>query len=154
MRILVSACLLGCNCRYDGGNNARPEVIALANHPDVELIPVCPEQLGGLCTPRTPSERRNGGVFARDGTDVTANFVRGCSETLALSRAFSCKAALLKLRSPSCGVGHIYDGSFTSRLIPGDGVTAQALRQAGLAVFGENQVDELLEFVEKPRNFT
>ena len=108
------------------------------------MIPVCPEQLGGLPTPRTPSERVGEKVLARDGTDVTCAFARGAMEALRLARLTGARLALLKARSPSCGSGEIYDGSFTGRTVPGNGVAAQALVDAGIEVCDEGQIDRLL----------
>ena len=136
MTILVSACLLGCPCRYDGTAKADPRV----RH---TLIPVCPEQLGGLPTPRLPSERREGGVFDRGGKDVTAQYRQGAEEVLRLARLYGCTHAVLKERSPSCGSGQIYDGSFSHVLVPGSGVAAELLAQNGITVLGESQADVL-----------
>ena len=142
-RVLVSACLLGVHCRYDGGGAAIPELTELMER--CELIPVCPEQLGGLPTPRTPSERLGERILARDGADVTVAFLRGASEACALAERFGARLALLKERSPSCGCGAIYDGSFSGRLAPGDGATAEALRARGVEVFGESCARELIK---------
>ena len=141
-RILVSACLLGVACRYDGKGQAIPRLNELLAA--CEVIPVCPEQLGGLPTPRTPSERVGEKVLARDGTDVTCAFARGAMEALRLARLTGARLALLKARSPSCGSGEIYDGSFTGRTVPGNGVAAQALVDAGIEIFNEGQIDPLL----------
>lgn len=113
--------------------------------PRLQLVPVCPEILGGLPTPRTPSERQGVRVVSKTGADVTAAYQKGAEEALRLARLFGCRKALLKERSPSCGRGQIYDGSFSGRLIPGDGVTAHLLQQEGIAVFGESQLQQLLE---------
>lgn len=113
--------------------------------PRLRLVPVCPEILGGLPTPRTPSERQGERVVSKTGADVTAAYQKGAEEALRLARLFGCRKALLKERSPSCGRGQIYDGSFSGRLIPGDGVTARLLEQEGIAVFGESQLQQLLE---------
>ncbi len=142
-RILVSACLLGARCRYDGGGNAIPELAELMQR--CELIPACPEQLGGLPTPRAPSERVGERILTRDGADVTAAFLRGAAEACALAERFGARIALLKERSPSCGCGSIYDGSFRGRLIPGDGATAEALRARGVEIYGESRARELIE---------
>ncbi len=142
MRILVSACLLGVACRYDGGSKPRPEILSLAQKH--ELIPVCPEQLGGLPTPRTPSERRGDRVVMADGADVTVQYRRGAAEALRLYRALGCEAAILKERSPSCGSGRIYDGSFTGTLTDGWGVAAELLRRSGVPVYGESEIGALL----------
>ena len=141
MTILVSACLLGCPCRYDGTAKADPRVLALMERHT--LIPVCPEQLGGLPTTRLPSERREGGVFDRGGKDVTAQYRQGAEEVLRLARLYGCTHAVLKERSPSCGSGQIYDGSFSHVLVPGSGVAAELLAQNGITVLGESQADIL-----------
>lgn len=143
MRLLVSACLLGARCRYDGACKAHPLAGELAKRH--QLVPVCPEQLGGLPTPRPPAERRDGRIVTKDGTDVTEPFCRGAEEALALCRLLGCEAALLKERSPSCGQGMIYDGTFSGTLAAGDGVTAAALKEAGVPVYGESEVEKLLE---------
>ena len=133
--ILVSACLLGVPCRYDGMGKADERIVALAK--SHHLIPVCPEQLGGLPTPRPSAERSGTRVLTRDDRDVTAPFQRGAEETLRLARLFSCRIAILKANSPSCGSGQIYDGCFCGRLVPGDGMTAALLKQDGLTVLSE-----------------
>lgn len=143
MRLLISACLLGCRCRYDGASKAHPLAAALAER--YELVPVCPEQLGGLATPRPPAERRGERVVTAAGADVTAQYRRGAEEALGLCRFFGCQAAVLKERSPSCGHGQIYDGTFTGALTEGDGVTAELLRADGAVVYGESQIPELLK---------
>ena len=146
-RLLVSACLLGVNCRYDGGGKAMAEIGELMEL--AELIPVCPEILGGLPTPRTPSERIGERVMARDGEDVTAAFRRGAGEALKLAELFGARHALLKERSPSCGAGQIYDGSFSGGLKPGDGVAAELLKANGIEVFGESRVCELINILKE-----
>ena len=141
MTLLVSACLLGCPCRYDGKSKPNDAVLALMSQ--YTLIPICPEQMGGLATPRIPSERKNGGVFTENGGDVTGQYRRGSEEALRLARLYGCRYAILKERSPSCGSGQIYDGSFSHTLISGDGVTAQLLKESGITVLGESEVDRL-----------
>ena len=136
MRLLISACLLGLPCRYDGASKPLPDLPRLLALP-LELVPFCPEQLGGLPTPRPPAERRGGGVRTRDGQDVTENYARGAEAALRLARLLHCRAALCKARSPACGCGAVYDGSFSGRLVPGDGVAAERLRAAGLVVCTE-----------------
>ena len=138
-KLLVSACLLGTSCRYDGKAKKNEAVCALAER--FELIPVCPEVLGGLPTPRTPSERRGKRVVMRDGRDVTAEYRRGAERALELARREGAAAAVLKERSPSCGSGEIYDGSFTGALTAGDGVTAELLKAESIAVYGEGSRD-------------
>lgn len=141
MKILISACLLGCRCRYDGGSKMHPTAAALAERH--ELVPVCPEQLGGLPTPRPPAERVGDRVLTAAGGDVTAQYRRGAEEALRLCRVTGCEAAVLKERSPSCGSGLIYDGSFSGVLTAGDGVTAAVLKIAGIPVYGESEAEAL-----------
>ena len=143
MRILVSACLLGVGCRYDGQSNQLPQLEQLMKKHT--CIPVCPEIFGGLPTPRVPAERQGNKVLTRDGQDVTENFIRGTAEVLRLADLYHCKAALLKERSPSCGSGQIYDGTFTKTLTEGDGLTAQMLKKKGITVYGESQIQELVD---------
>lgn len=143
MRILVSGCLLGACCRYDGASKPHPLAMALAEQH--ELVPVCPEQLGGLATPRPPAERQGDRIIARTGIDVTEQYCRGAQEALKLYQLLKCDAAVLKERSPSCGSGEIYDGTFGGTLIKGDGVTAELLRAHGVPVYGESQIQELLK---------
>ena len=142
MRILISACLLGVPCRYDGAAKPHPLIPALAERH--QLIPVCPEQLGGLPTPRPPAERRGSAVISRRGTDVTACYRRGAEAALLLGELLGYEAAILKERSPSCGKGEIYDGTFTGALTAGDGVTAELLAARGIPVYGESRIAELL----------
>ena len=142
MKILISACLLGCRCRYDGNSKPHPISAALAKRH--ELIPVCPEQLGGLPTPRPPAERVGDRVVNREGCDVTEQYRRGAEEAVRLCKMMGCEAAVLKERSPSCGSGTIYDGTFTGTLTEIDGVTAAALKAAGIPVWGESTAGKLL----------
>ena len=107
-------------------------------------IPVCPEIFGGLPTPRVPAERQGSKIMTQDGQDVTQQFVRGTAEVLRLADLYHCKAALLKERSPSCGSGQIYDGTFTKTLTEGDGLTAEMLKRKDIAVYGESQIGELV----------
>ncbi len=141
MRILVSACLLGLRCRYDG--KSKPCAAVLALKEKHTLVPCCPEQLGGLPTPRSPSEWQGDRIVNRAGEDVTAQYLRGGEEALRLAKALGCEAAILKERSPACGSREIYDGSFSGALIPGEGSAAKALRAAGIPVFGESELDRL-----------
>ena len=139
---MVSACLLGLACRYDGRSVEYGEILALREK--YNLIPICPEIYGGLPTPRTPSERMGERVISRDGKDNTESYLTGARQTLRLAELFNCKIAILKERSPSCGKGLIYDGSFTGALTEGDGVTAEYLVARGIRVIGENEVNILL----------
>ena len=152
--ILISACLLGTSCRYDGGSKPVLSVEALMGH--YQLVPVCPEQLGGLPTPREPSERQGDRVVMRTGEDVTGRYQKGAEQALHLARVFGCKKAVLKERSPSCGAGEIYDGTFSGKLTAGDGVTAALLKANGIEVFGESEIETLLEeeaVIEEPGFF-
>lgn len=143
MKLLISACLLGVCCRYDGASKPHPMVETLAaKH---TLIPVCPEQMGGLATPRPPSERQGDRVMAKTGTDVTAQYRRGAEEALRLCQLFHCDGAVLKEKSPSCGSGRIYDGTFTGTLKEGDGTAAELLKAHGIPVYGESQIMDLLD---------
>lgn len=141
MNILISACLLGMPCRYDGNDNYNEKILALGEYHN--LIPVCPEQMGGLPTPRTPAERVGQFVLTRDGEDVTDEYRRGAEFALKMARDNDCSAAVLKERSPSCGSGKIYDGSFSGTLTDGWGVTAELLLQNGISVYGESEIDRL-----------
>ncbi|MDO4502333.1 MAG: DUF523 domain-containing protein [Coriobacteriia bacterium] len=148
MRIAVSACLLGEPCRYDG--RSVPCVAAETLAEQFELVPVCPEVMGGMPTPRVPSEvqmaaGRPDVVLSAEGQDVTGYFVRGAEEALRVARESGCVAALLKQKSPSCGSALIYDGSFSGTLVSGRGLAARRFAEAGLPVFDESQVDALWE---------
>ena len=141
-KLLVSACLLGENCKYNGGNNYCPGVERLRD--SYEIIPVCPERDGGLPTPRVPSERLGGSVVNKHGADVTSQFRRGAELALKTALENGCKIALFKERSPSCGCGAVYDGSFSGTVIAGDGVTAELLKQHGIMILGESRIEDLL----------
>lgn len=144
-RYVVSGCLAGLCCRYDGGSNPCPEVVKLV---EAGLaVPVCPESLSGLPVPRPPCEQVPGGqdkneirVLSRDGADVTAAFELGARRALEAALATDCRGAILKARSPSCGVGTVYDGSFSHTLRPGDGLWARLLREAGFSLWTEDDL--------------
>lgn len=141
MKILVSACLLGCSCRYDGKSKLDERVLALqSGH---TLIPVCPEQLGGLPTPRLPAEIQGEKVTRKDGQDITAQYVKGAREALRLYTLLGCDCALLKARSPSCGKGCIYDGSFSGALTKGNGITAALFQEKGIRVLTEEETEQI-----------
>lgn len=143
MNILVSSCLLGTACRYDGGAKAKEELLALLKDGKHTFVPVCPEQLGGLMTPRPPAERQGKRVVNSEGADVTEAFQRGAEEALRLAKLYGCTAAVLKEHSPSCGSGKIYDGSFCGVLTDGDGMTAALLKQNGIPVIGESELGKI-----------
>ena len=130
--LLVSACLLGVACNHEGRHAQRPHVEALREH--FELVPICPEVAGGLPTPRIAAEITGDAVVTGDGADVTSAYRRGANAAVELARATGAQRAVLKARSPSCGSGAVYDGTFTRTLTAGDGVTAAALRLAGIDV--------------------
>ena len=140
MKIVVSACLLGEPCRYDGRSKPCEAVIRLGERH--ELIPVCPEVMGGLPTPRPPAElQADGRVMNREGIDVSAAYRKGAEETLRVAREQGCRVALLKEKSPSCGKGRIYDGSFSGVLTDGCGVTVSLLLRSGIRVLGESEIE-------------
>lgn len=131
-KILVSACLIGTNCKYSGGNNYSEEVMEFLK--DYEIIPICPEQLGGLPTPRPASEIIGDKVMNNEGTDVTSNYQKGAEEALKIAKLLGIKKALLKAKSPSCGNGKIYDGTFSGILTTGDGITTKLLKENNIEV--------------------
>lgn len=139
--LLISACLIGAPCRFDGQSKSRVNISELSEK--YNLIPICPEIYGGLPTPRVPSERCGEHVIMADGADVTENFRRGALVSVDFARALGAGAALLKERSPSCGHGKIYDGSFTHTLRDGDGVAAEALALSGVKIYGESEIEKL-----------
>jgi uncharacterized protein YbbK (DUF523 family) len=143
-RLLVSACLLGFDCKYSGGNNALDDRTLRALRENWALLPVCPEIAGGLSVPRVPSERRAGRVVSRCGDDVTDAFSRGAETACRLCERFGCRTALLKENSPSCGSGTIYDGSFSGTLTAGDGLASERLRACGVTIVGESETEKLL----------
>lgn len=144
-RLLISRCLLGDPCRYDGKSKPLAAETLEALRARFELIPVCPEVLGGLPTPRTPSERQGDRVVMKTGADVTKEYRRGAEAALQAAQENHVCAAVLKERSPSCGKGKIYDGTFTGTLKEGNGVTAEVLLEAGFAVIGESEIAKLIK---------
>ena len=153
-KVLVSACLLGKNCRYNGGHSRISELDEL----DVDFIPVCPEEAGNLGTPRPAAEMQkgaesilngNGSVVDNDGKDVTAKFIQGAKESLKTGINSGVEYAILKSRSPSCGVGKIYDGSFTKSLIDGDGIFAHLCRKSGINCISSDDSNQIKNNLEK-----
>ena len=140
--ILVSACLVGINCKYSGGNNYNQKIFNLLK--EGKAIPICPEQLGGLNTPRKPVELKviNGKRYAIDneGNDLTENFERGALEVLNLAKDLNINKAILQPRSPSCGVDKIYSGKFDNKLVDGNGILAELLKQNGIDVLTPNEI--------------
>ena len=128
MKILVSACLLGIDCKYNAKNNKNEQVLKLLK--DHDLVPVCPEIMGGLPTPRIPSEINGNKVITR-----------GAEEALKIAKLYNCQTAILKEKSPSCGCGKVYDGTFTGTLVDGDGITARLLKEHGIRITGETSLN-------------
>lgn len=144
MRILVSACLLGEACRYDGQSRPCAHIIKLKEKHT--LIPVCPEVMGGLPTPRPASEIQPGGwLLNREGEDVTEAYKLGAETVLAIAREQNATVAILKEKSPACGKGRIYDGSFSGTLTEGNGVCAALLLENGMCVLGESEIDAIAD---------
>lgn len=143
--VLISACLYGEKCRYDGGNNLISKLDEIKKI--CTLFPVCPEVAGGLSTPRNPSEIIGEKVIMNDGTDVTSGYKKGAEFALETALENGCEIALMKAKSPSCGSGKIYDGTFTRTLTDGDGIAVRLLKENGIKVFDETQIKELLEYI-------
>ena len=143
-KLLISACLAGENCKYSGGNNFIGETALASLGEKYELVSVCPEVMGGLSVPRCPCERIGARVMNERGEDVTAQFKAGAELTANICERQGVKKALLKEKSPSCGSGRIYDGTFSHTVIAGDGVTAERLRALGIALFGESELEMLI----------
>ncbi|MEW8957202.1 DUF523 domain-containing protein [Clostridium sp.] len=151
--ILVSACLCGVNCKYNGGNNLKESIKKLLE--EGKAILVCPEQLGGLETPRKPCEISCGSgkeilqgkskVITKDNIDCTEEFIKGAEETLKIAKAVNPEYIILKSKSPSCGVSKIYDGTFSGRLKDGNGVTVELLLKNGFKVITEEDIDKIIE---------
>jgi len=141
--IVVSACLAGIDCKWDGTSNACEQVIRMVQ--DGIAVPVCPEQLGGLSTPRIPAEQIGNKVVTRDGKDVTNSFIKGATEAFKITRMTNCTKAILKANSPSCGSGTVYDGTFTGKLSHGDGVFTKKLKENNIIVFSEKEIGKLSE---------
>ena len=140
--IIISACLLGEPCRYDGASKSAPLAYRLREKSN--LIPVCPEVFGGLPTPRVPSEIVGDRVINQVGVDVTRQYQRGAEVALSMAREGKVAFAVLKARSPSCGKGKTYDGTFTGTLIDQHGVTVTAFLDAGILVYTEDEIEELI----------
>ena len=146
MKIMVSACLLGNNVKYDGTNNKKDDLINFLK--DFEVISVCPECLGGLSIPRSPSEIVGERVINKEGLDVTNEFILGANKTLAIAKENNIKIAILKKNSPSCGSNYIYDGTFSHSLIPGDGITSKLLKENDILVFNEDNYLTIKDYIE------
>ncbi|MDO4283173.1 MAG: DUF523 domain-containing protein [Clostridia bacterium] len=136
-KILVSACLAGVNCKYNGRNNENSEVLKLLEKEDVILV--CPEQLGGLPPPRPCAEIKDNKVITNENRDVTCEYMKGAKETLNIAKKYHVKKAILKSKSPSCGKGTIYDGTFSGKLIDGNGITTSLLLQNHIEVISSDE---------------
>lgn len=136
--IIVSECLAGINCRYDAQNNKNEKVIEFIKNNNCILV--CPEQLGGLSTPRIPAEIVGDKVINKNGEDVTKNFTKGANEALNIANIYNCKKAILKTKSPSCGSKLVYDGSHTGKLTEGMGVTTKLFIENGIEVISETEI--------------
>ena len=141
MKLIVSKCLLGYPCRYDGKSVPSQTVIDLQNK--YELVPVCPEELGGLLTPRIPAEIVGDRVIRKDGKDITLEYTSGAVAALEIAKENNCTVAILKSKSPSCGKGKIYDGTFSGRLTDGDGICVRLFKKNNIDIFTENETDKL-----------
>ncbi|OUT11928.1 purine-nucleoside phosphorylase [Campylobacter concisus] len=140
-KILISACLAGINCKFNGENNLLNKDVLDEISKRYHLLFVCPEVYGGLSTPREPAEMKNGVVVCKfSGKDVSENFKNGAEICLRIAKLNGCKKAILKSKSPSCGSGQIYDGSFSKRLILGDGITAKLLKENEILVYSEDEI--------------
>ena len=142
-KVLISACLAGINCKFNGENNLLNSGILDEISKKYHLLFICPEVFGGLSTPREPAEMKGGLVVTKTAKDVSENFKFGAEICLKIAKLNGCKKAILKARSPSCGSGQIYDGSFSKKLIFGDGVAAKLLKENGILVFSEDEIGRL-----------
>ena len=143
-KLLISSCLLGNDRKYIVCSNRLDDAALAALRAKYDLVPVCPETAGGLPIPREPSERVGARVLSESGRDVTAEYTKGADTTEALARRFGCAAALMKAKSPSCGSGEIYDGTFSDVLVPGDGTATERLRALGIPVYSEREIEKLI----------
>ena len=146
-KILVSQCLLGCCCRYKGDHCQNEQVLSLAK--EHTLIPVCPEQMGGLPTPRDPFEIVDNRVISKSGNDATKQFQKGAHIALFLAKLNQVDFVIMKLKSPSCGRGIIYDGTFTGKVKEGNGITVDLLLKNGFDVYSEEDIEKVLERLKK-----
>lgn len=142
-KVLISACLAGINCKFNGENNLLDRGVLNEISKRYHLLFICPEVFGGLSTPREPAEMKGGLVVTKTAKDVSENFKFGAEICLKIAKLNGCKKAILKARSPSCGSGQIYDGSFSKKLIFGDGVAAKLLKENEILVFSEDEIGRL-----------
>lgn len=143
----VSSCLAGCKCTYKGSDNLILKIKEMVDHG--QAIMICPEVLGGLPTPRTPCEISENRVIDIDGADKTTAYQLGAKRSLEILQKNNVEVVLLKAKSPSCGKGKIYDGSFSHTVIAGDGITCQLLQNHGIVVFNEDELDKFFKYIER-----
>ena len=149
IKVLISACLLGDNVKYSGGNNLKPELVTLLEKYNVKIVKICPECFAGLPIPRVPSEIREDKVFSKDGRDITEEFLSGAEKTYQVAKRKQVDFAILKERSPSCGSSYIYDGSFSGNVIQGQGLTAKKLSKENIIIFSEENLKEIEKYLEE-----
>ena len=149
IKVLISACLLGDNVKYSGGNNLTPELVTLLEKYNVKIVKICPECFAGLPIPRVPSEIREDKVFSKDGRDITEEFLDGAEKTYEVVERKQADFAILKERSPSCGSSYIYDGSFSGKVIEGQGFTARKLNEENIIVFSEENLEEIEKYLQE-----
>ena len=149
IKVLISACLLGDNVKYSGGNNLTLELVTLLEKYNVKIVKICPECFAGLPIPRVPSEIRGDKVFSKDGWDITEEFLSGAEKTYQIAKRKRVDFAILKERSPSCGSSYIYDGSFSGKVIEGQGLTAKKLSKENIIIFSEENLEEIEKYLEE-----
>ncbi len=148
IKVLISACLLGDNVKYSGGNNLTPELVTLLEKYNVKIVKVCPECFAGLPIPRVPSEIRGDKVYGKDGRDITKEFLVGAEKTYQVAKNKEIDFAILKERSPSCGNSYIYDGSFSGKVIQGQGLTVRKLNEENIVIFSEENLEEIKKYLQ------
>ena len=148
IKVLISACLLGDNVKYSGGNNLTPELVTLLEKYNVKIVKICPECFAGLPIPRVPSEIREDKVYGKDGRDITKEFLVGAEKTYQVAKNKEIDFAILKERSPSCGNSYIYDGSFSGKVIQGQGLTVRKLNEENIVIFSEENLEEIEKYLQ------
>ena len=148
IKVLISACLLGDNVKYSGGNNLTPELVTLLEKYNVKIVKICPECFAGLPIPRVPSEIRGDKVYGKNGRDITKEFLVGAEKTYQVAKNKEIDFAILKERSPSCGNSYIYDGSFSGKVIQGQGLTVRKLNEENIVIFSEENLEEIEKYLQ------
>ena len=149
IKVLISACLLGDNVKYSGGNNLTPELVTLLEKYNIKIVKICPECFAGLPIPRVPSEIRGNKVYGKDGRDITKEFLVGAEKTYQVAKNKEIDFAILKERSPSCGNSYIYDGSFSGKVIQGQGLTARRLNKENIVIFSEENLEAIEKYLQE-----